>query len=56
MLEILEDELVSAMGLTGLTSIDQITPEVHLPGRAGHRRARDEQLGQHARRAHHLIC
>jgi glycolate oxidase len=25
MLEILEDELVSAMGLTGLTSIDQVT-------------------------------
>lgn len=27
MLEILEDELVSAMGLTGLTSIDQVTPK-----------------------------
>jgi glycolate oxidase len=27
MLEILEDELVSAMGLTGLTSIDKITPK-----------------------------
>src|SRR5437867_2673056 len=27
MLEILEDELVCAMGLTGLTSIDQVTPK-----------------------------
>jgi isopentenyl diphosphate isomerase/L-lactate dehydrogenase-like FMN-dependent dehydrogenase len=27
MLEILEDELVSAMGLTGLTCIDQVTPK-----------------------------
>jgi glycolate oxidase len=27
MLEILEDELMSAMGLTGLTSIDQVTPK-----------------------------
>jgi isopentenyl diphosphate isomerase/L-lactate dehydrogenase-like FMN-dependent dehydrogenase len=27
MLEILEDELISAMGLTGLTSIDQVTPK-----------------------------
>jgi glycolate oxidase len=27
MLEILEDELVSAMGLTGLTSLDQVTPK-----------------------------
>lgn len=27
MLEILEDELLSAMGLTGLTSIDQVTPK-----------------------------
>jgi len=27
MLEILEDELVSAMGLTGLTSINQVTPK-----------------------------
>ena len=26
MLEILEDELISAMGLTGLTSISQVTP------------------------------
>jgi isopentenyl diphosphate isomerase/L-lactate dehydrogenase-like FMN-dependent dehydrogenase len=27
MLEILEDELISAMGLTGITSIGQITPK-----------------------------
>ena len=27
MLEILEDELISAMGLTGLTSIGQVTPK-----------------------------
>src|SRR5438105_4596373 len=27
MLEILEDELVSAMGLTGLTSMDRVTPK-----------------------------
>src|SRR2546427_365370 len=27
MLEILEDELISAMGLTGVTSISQVTPQ-----------------------------
>jgi glycolate oxidase len=31
MLEILEDELMSAMGLTGLTSIDKVTPKYVCP-------------------------
>jgi glycolate oxidase len=31
MLEIVEDELVSAMGLAGLTSIDQVTPKAVRP-------------------------
>ena len=31
MLEILEDELISAMGLTGLTSIDKVTPKYVCP-------------------------
>ena len=31
MLEILEDELMSAMGLTGLTSIDKVTPKYICP-------------------------
>jgi glycolate oxidase len=31
MLEILEDELVSTMGLAGLTSIDQVTPKYVCP-------------------------
>jgi len=31
MLEILEDELVSAMGLTGLTSMDKVTPKYVCP-------------------------
>jgi len=31
MLEILEDELISAMGLTGLTSIDKVTPKYVRP-------------------------
>ena len=49
MLEILEDELISAMGLCGLTGMDQVTPKYVCHAEPVDRCARDEQLGQHAR-------
>ena len=47
MLEILEDELISAMGLCGLTSIAQVTPKYVCQADPVTDAARDEQLGQH---------
>ena len=52
MLEILEDEMVCAMALAGLTSLSQLTPKYVCKADRGHDAARDERLGQHAGRPH----
>ena len=48
MLEILENEIISAMGLLGVTSIDQLSPQVRDARRRRDVAARDERLGQYA--------
>ena len=47
-LEILENEMISAMGLLGVTSVDQLTPKYVIAVRAGELSPRDEPVGQYA--------
>ena len=52
MLEMLENEMISAMGLLGVTCIDQLSAKYVCRGRAGDAAARDERRGARIQRTY----